>query len=87
MTLDTVQRTELKVAALEGMKALAGNSPEDPQTVGPIANWIERRYRYVGPYTIEDVYEVLKEAETEGLTRYVEVGHYSGFALTEQGLS
>lgn len=84
MTVDTKHAAALKAAALEALKYLSGGKI-DPVEVPPIAERIERQFYNVGPFTIGDLYDVLHEAATEGLTRYVEVARYSGFAMTEKG--
>ena len=85
MTTRTEQeQAALKGAALEALKYLSGGKV-DPVEVPPVAERIERLFYNVGSFTISDLYDVLHEAEADGLVRYVEIGRYSAFAMTEKG--
>lgn len=84
MTVETKDAAALKAAALEALKYLSGGKI-DPVEVPPIAERIERQFYNVGPFTISDLYDVLHEAEKDGLVRYVEIARYSAFAMTEKG--
>jgi hypothetical protein len=75
--------TPLRQAALEALKHLSGGSI-DPIEVIPIAERIERASN-VGSFELHDVYAALDSALDDGLVRYVEIGRYSAFAMTEKG--
>jgi hypothetical protein len=74
--------------ALQALRACADHHRlEDPvNDLAPLARWIERNARDVGPFQVGDVHGALMVCARRGWARHVEYGRGDGFALTEAGI-